>query len=154
MAATRCPALIWSFSAVVRSDTDASVIRGCRSYPVDHNPRRRYHPRMASPSTSVSLPFTGDDEADRLLVEQPLAMLIGFALDQQVTVQKAFYGPLEIRRRLGTLDAASLAAVDPDPFADAFPQRPAIHRFPAPMAPKVPALCAAVPPDYDGERAG
>jgi len=106
---------------------------------------------MASPSTSVRLPFTGDDEADRLLVEQPLAMLIGFALDQQVTVQKAFYGPLEIRRRLGTLDAGSLAAIEPDRFADAFRQRPAIHRFPGPMAGKVQALCAAVARDYDGD---
>src|SRR5437868_3298874 len=103
---------------------------------------------MASASTSVRLPFTGDEEADRLLVEEPLALLIGFALDQQVTVQKAFYGPLEIRRRLGTLDAAALAAIDPDRFADAFRQRPAIHRFPGSMAGKVQALCAAVARDY------
>src|ERR1044071_5895971 len=106
---------------------------------------------MASTSTPASLPFTGDEEADRLLVEQPLAMLIGFALDQQVTVQKAFFGPLEIRRRLGTLDAAALAAIDPDRFADAFRQRPAIHRFPASMAGKVQALCGAIARDYDGD---
>jgi uncharacterized HhH-GPD family protein len=106
---------------------------------------------MATTSTGVSLPFTGDEEADRLLVEEPLALLIGFALDQQVTVQKAFSGPLEIRRRLGTLDAAALAAIDPDRFADAFRQRPAIHRFPGSMAGKVQALCAAIARDYDDD---
>ena len=106
---------------------------------------------MATTSTGVSLPFTGDEEADRLLVEEPLALLIGFALDQQVTVQKAFSGPLEIRRRLGTLDAAALAAIDPDRFADAFRQRPAIHRFPGSMAGKVQALCAAIAKDYDDD---
>jgi uncharacterized HhH-GPD family protein len=99
------------------------------------------------------LPFTGDDEADRLLVAEPLAMLIGFALDQQITVQKAFTGPLDIRRRTGTLDAAKLAAIEPEAFADLFRQRPAIHRFPGSMAGKVQALCAAIARDYDGDAA-
>jgi uncharacterized HhH-GPD family protein len=99
------------------------------------------------------LPFTGDDEADRLLVAEPLALLIGFALDQQITVQKAFTGPLDIRRRAGTLDAAKLAAFEPEAFAELFRQRPAIHRFPGSMAGKVQALCAAIARDYDGNAA-
>jgi uncharacterized HhH-GPD family protein len=106
---------------------------------------------MATTTTPDRLHFTGDDEADRLLVTDPLALLIGFALDQQVPVQKAFFGPLEIRRRLGTLDAAALAAVDPEAFAAAFRERPAIHRFPAAMATKVQALCAAIARDYDND---
>jgi len=108
---------------------------------------------MATMTTADRLHFTGDDEADRLLVEAPLALLIGFALDQQVPVQKAFVGPLEIKRRLGTLDAAELAAMDPETFAAAFRQRPAIHRFPSAMAGKVQALIAAVARDYDGDAA-
>lgn len=99
------------------------------------------------------LTFTGDDEADRLLVAEPLALLIGFALDQQVTVQKAFTGPLEILRRTGTLDASKLAAIEPEAFADLFRQRPAIHRFPGSMAGKVQALCAAVAREYGGDAA-
>jgi uncharacterized HhH-GPD family protein len=106
---------------------------------------------MATTTLPDRLTFTGDDEADRLLVSEPLAMLIGFALDQQVTVQKAFSGPLEIRRRTGTLDAAKLAAIEPEAFADLFRQRPAIHRFPGSMAGKVQALCAAVARDYAGD---
>lgn len=108
---------------------------------------------MATTTRPDRLHFTGDDEADRLLVSDPLAMLIGFALDQQVTVQKAFFGPLEIRRRAGTLDAAQLAAMEPEAFAEMFRQRPAIHRFPGSMAGKVQALCAAVARDYDGDAA-
>jgi uncharacterized HhH-GPD family protein len=106
---------------------------------------------MATTTTPDRLHFTGDDEADRLLVTEPLALLICFALDQQVPVQKAFFGPLEIRRRLGTLDAASLAAVDPEVFIAAFRERPAIHRFPAAMAAKVQALCAAIARDHGND---
>jgi uncharacterized HhH-GPD family protein len=96
------------------------------------------------------LHFTGDDEADRLLVEEPLALLIGFVLDQQVTVQKAFSGPLEIRRRLGTLDAEAIARADPGELEQAFRTRPAIHRFPGTMARRVQELCAAIAEDYGG----
>jgi uncharacterized HhH-GPD family protein len=106
---------------------------------------------MATTTTLDRLHFTGDEEADRLLVADPLALLIGFVLDQQVPVQKAFSGPREIRRRLGTLDAASLAAFDPEVFAAAFRERPAIHRFPAAMAAKVQALCAAIARDYGND---
>ncbi len=94
--------------------------------------------------------FTGDDEADRLLAEEPLALLVGFVLDQQVTVQKAFSGPLEIRRRLGTLDAAAIAGTDPGELEAVFRTRPAIHRFPGNMARRVQDLCAAVAEDYGG----
>jgi uncharacterized HhH-GPD family protein len=94
--------------------------------------------------------FTGDDEADRFLAEEPLALLVGFVLDQQVTVQKAFSGPLEIRRRLGSFDAATIAAADPGELEELFRQRPAIHRFPGNMARRVQELCAAVAEDYGG----
>jgi uncharacterized HhH-GPD family protein len=100
---------------------------------------------------TVRLPFTGNDEADAILAEDPLAMLIGFALDQQVTVQKAFSGPYEIRRRLGHLDARRIAATDPGELDRVFRERPAIHRFPGSMAGKVQALCAAIADQYDGD---
>jgi uncharacterized HhH-GPD family protein len=96
------------------------------------------------------LHFTGDDEADRLLAEEPLALLVGFVLDQQVTVQKAFSGPLVLRRRLGTLDAATIAATDPGELEELFRERPAIHRFPGNMARRVQELCAAIAEDYGG----
>jgi len=99
------------------------------------------------------LPFTGDDEADRLLVTDPLALLIGFALDQQVTVQKAFSGPAELKRRLGHLDAAMIAATDPVRLDAVFRARPALHRFPGSMAGKVQQLAAAIASDYDNDAA-
>lgn len=97
------------------------------------------------------LHFTGDDEADRLLATDPLALLIGFALDQQVTVQKAFSGPAELQRRIGHLDPARIAAMDPEELADAFRRRPALHRFPGAMAKRVQALCAYLVKEYGGD---
>jgi uncharacterized HhH-GPD family protein len=94
--------------------------------------------------------FTGDDEADRFLAEEPLALLVGFVLDQQVTVQKAFSGPLEIRRRFGSLDAAEIASTDPGELEALFREKPAIHRFPGNMARRVQELCAAIAEDYGG----
>ena len=88
--------------------------------------------------------WTGHPEADALVARDPLALLIGFCLDQQIPVEKAFFGPLEMQRRLGTLDARELAAIDPGRFEAAFRERPAIHRFPASMAARVQALCAVV----------
>jgi uncharacterized HhH-GPD family protein len=102
-------------------------------------------------TTTDRLPFTGDDEADRLLVADPLALLIGFALDQQVTVQKAFSGPLELSRRIGHLDAARIAAMEPTELATVFQTPPALHRFPGSMAGKVQALCAVIARDYDND---
>ena len=104
-------------------------------------------------TTPTSLPFTGNDAADRLLAEDPLALLIGFALDQQVTVQKAFAGPNDLKERLGHLDAAAIAAMPPDDLANVFRERPALHRFPGSMAGKVQALCAAIATDYGNDAA-
>jgi uncharacterized HhH-GPD family protein len=99
------------------------------------------------------LHFTGDDEADRLLVSEPLALLIGFALDQQVPVQKAFGGPLELQRRLGTLDATKIATMDQELLADLFSRRPALHRFPRAMARRVQDLAAVIAEQYGGDAA-
>jgi len=104
-------------------------------------------------SPPASLPFTGDPDADRLIAEDPFALLIGFALDQLVTVQKAFSGPADLKRRLGHLDPATIAAMDPGELVEVFRERPAIHRFPGSMAAKVQALAAAVARDY-GNDAG
>jgi uncharacterized HhH-GPD family protein len=97
-----------------------------------------------------ALHFTGDPEADALLASDPLALLIGFALDQQVSVQQAFSGPLKIKRRLGTLDAGELAATDPARLDEVFRERPAVHRFPGNMARRVQELCAFVVERYGG----
>jgi uncharacterized HhH-GPD family protein len=96
------------------------------------------------------LHFTGREDADRLLVEDPFALLVGFALDQQVPVQKAFMGPWVLRERLGTLDPAAVAAADLDPI---FRERPAIHRFPGAMAKRVHELAEHVLAVYDGDAA-
>jgi uncharacterized HhH-GPD family protein len=103
------------------------------------------------PSTPDRLHFTGDPEADALLAREPLALLIGFALDQQVPVQTAFSGPLKLQQRLGALDAARIAATDPDALEAAFRQRPAVHRFPGSMAKRVRELCALVDAEYGGD---
>jgi uncharacterized HhH-GPD family protein len=94
--------------------------------------------------------FTGSEEANRLLVADPMALLVGFALDQQVTVQKAFMGPLVLRERLGTLEAAAIAGADLDTL---FRERPAIHRYPGVMATRVRALAEHVRDVYDGDAA-
>lgn len=99
------------------------------------------------------LPFTGNDDADRLLVTEPLALLIGLALDQQVTLQKAFSGPFELRTRLGHLDAARIAGMDSAELDEVFRRRPALHRFPGSMAGKVRALCAVIRDDYGNDAA-
>ena len=94
--------------------------------------------------------FTDSDEANALIATDPMALLIGFALDQQVTVQKAFMGPLVLRERLGAIDAATLAEADLEPV---FRTRPAIHRFPGSMARKVHDLAVYVRDRYDGDAA-
>ena len=106
---------------------------------------------MATITAPSTLPWTGDDEADRLTARDPNALLIGFALDQQVTVQKAFSGPLEIQRRLGTLDPGQIAATDPGKLEEVFRTRPAIHRFPGAMAQRVQSLCAYLAEHYGGD---
>ena len=99
------------------------------------------------------LHFTGDEEADRLLVSEPMALLIGFALDQQVPVQKAFSGPKVLLDRLGTLDARELAAMDPARLEAAAKGPPAIHRFPSSMAKRVREVAQHVVDTYDGDAA-
>jgi uncharacterized HhH-GPD family protein len=106
---------------------------------------------MSLPVPPDRLPFTGNPDADRLLAEDPLALLIGFALDQQVTVQKAFAGPLELQRRTGSLDAATIATMDPEALDAAFRTPPALHRFPGNMAKRVRDLCAAIVDGYGGD---
>jgi uncharacterized HhH-GPD family protein len=121
------------------------------------SPFTRPHPgswRYDAPMTApTSLPFTGDPDADRLIATEPLALLIGFALDQQVTVQKAFTGPLDLKRRLGHLDAAKIGAMPPDALDAVFRERPAIHRFPGSMAGKIQSLCAAIASRYGNDAA-
>ena len=109
---------------------------------------------MARTATAPGrLPFTGDEEADRLIAADAAALLIGFVLDQQVTVQKAFAGPLELRKRLGHLDVAKIAAADPEALAATFRERPALHRFPGAMAERVRLLCAFIEQRYGGDAA-
>jgi uncharacterized HhH-GPD family protein len=92
--------------------------------------------------------FTEDDEANRLLAEDPFALLVGFALDQQVTVQQAFLGPLRLKERLRTLEPAAVAKADLEPI---FREKPAIHRFPGSMAGRVRELAATVAEEYGGD---
>ena len=96
------------------------------------------------------LHFTESDEANELIATDPMALLIGFTLDQQITVQKAFIGPLDILRRVGSLDPAVLASTDLEPV---FRERPAIHRFPGSMAKRVHDLAVHVRDRYDGDAA-
>ena len=96
------------------------------------------------------LHYTDSEEANALIASDPLALLIGLVLDQQVTVQKAFSGPLVLKERLGTLDAATLADADLEPV---FRERPAIHRFPGSMATRVHDLAVHVRDRYDGDAA-
>lgn len=97
------------------------------------------------------LHFTDSDEANALLAREPLALLIGFVLDQQVQVQKAFSGPLELQRRLGQLDAGGIAAMDPGELEQTFREKPALHRFPGSMAQRTQELCRTLVDDYDGD---
>ena len=107
-------------------------------------------PRAAK--SAKSLPFTGNEEADRYLVEDPLALLIGMVLDQQVPLEKAFAGPWVLRQRLGReLDAAAIADMDPDELAALFVERPALHRFPGSMAARVQELCRILVQEYGGD---
>jgi uncharacterized HhH-GPD family protein len=94
------------------------------------------------------LHFTESDEANELIAKDPMALLIGFSLDQQVSVQKAFSGPLVLRERLGSLDPGALANSDLEPL---FREKPAIHRFPGSMARRVHELAAHVLDRYDGD---
>jgi uncharacterized HhH-GPD family protein len=101
-----------------------------------------------------TLPVTGDAEADRLLVDNPLALLIGMLLDQQVPMGWAFRGPFTLRERLGgSLDAETIAAMGPDKIEAIFRDKPAMHRYPGSMGQRTHALCAYVVDHYDGDAA-
>ena len=97
--------------------------------------------------------LAGDPAADALLAEQPLALLIGMLLDQQIPLEKAFKGPHVLSERMGTpvLDAAVIAAQDPEAFAALYATPPAIHRFPGAMAARTQALCKDLVDRYDGD---
>lgn len=99
----------------------------------------------------ATIPITGNDDADTLLVEDPLALLLGMLLDQQVPMEWAFTGPFTLRERLGHLDAHRIAAMDVDEFVALCREKPAIHRFPKSMGERVHAVCAHVVEHYDGE---
>jgi uncharacterized HhH-GPD family protein len=100
---------------------------------------------------SMSLHITDDSAADQLLTENPLALLIGMLLDQQIAMETAFTGPLKIRERAGSVDAATIAGYDPDEFVEVFRQTPAVHRFPGSMAGRVQTLCQTIVDDWDGD---
>ncbi|QDB80001.1 Fe-S cluster assembly protein HesB [Georgenia wutianyii] len=99
------------------------------------------------------LHFTGDADADHLLSTDPLALIIGMLLDQQVAMETAFAGPYKLQQRFGGFDAARLAAMDPDELTDVMRQTPAVHRYPGSMAKRIIALSGAVVEDYDGDVA-
>src|SRR6266508_3510102 len=101
-----------------------------------------------STTSPTQLYFTDSDEANELLATDPLALLIGFALDQQVPLQTAFAGPLKIKQRLGTLEVSRR---DPADVEAAFREKPAVHRFPGSMAERVQELCAVVQDEYEGD---
>jgi uncharacterized HhH-GPD family protein len=101
----------------------------------------------------VPIVWTSDPAANKLLESDPLALLIGLVLDQQVKMEKAFAGPYELKRRLGHLDVRKIAAMDPDKLNAVFRERPALHRFPGSMAGRVQALCKAIVDDYKSDAA-
>jgi uncharacterized HhH-GPD family protein len=102
-------------------------------------------------SAPRELPWTNDEQANRLLASDPNALLIGFVLDQQVPVQKAFEGPLVLSQRLGHLDPARIAKLDPDKLSEVFREKPALHRYPGTMAERVQAMCATLADEYGGD---
>ena len=95
--------------------------------------------------------WTQQPEANRLLESDPLALLIGMVLDQQVKMEKAFAGPYELQQRLGRLNAREIASMEPERLDAVFRQRPALHRFPGNMSRRVQAMCAAIVKDYGGD---
>ncbi len=103
--------------------------------------------------TDVRVPITGDQDADRLLSENPLALLLGMLLDQQVPMEWAFRGPSTLAERLGGLDATRIASMDPEDFVAVCATKPAIHRFPSSMGKRIHALCGVLVADYDGDAA-
>ena len=115
-------------------------------------PRGAYAVAVPGTSSSPVMPVTSNPEANELLVTDPLALVIGMLLDQQVPMEWAFLGPWTLRERLGgILDAAAIAAMDPDELDRIFRDKPALHRYPAAMAKRTHALCQHVVEHYDGD---
>src|SRR2546429_7496403 len=106
---------------------------------------------MATTSKPERLHYTGKDEADRLIADEPFALLMGFALDQQVPVPTAFSGPLKLKQRLGTVDPRKIATADPAKLEAAFREKPAIHRFPGNMSRRLQELAAIFAGEYGGD---
>ena len=104
-------------------------------------------------ATPTRLYFTDSDEANELLARDPLALLIGFVLDQQVSVQKAFSSPLELKQRVGGLDATEIAGMDTSELERVFAAKPALHRYPGTMARRTQDMCAAVVSEHGGDAA-
>jgi len=102
---------------------------------------------------ATTLNLVGDPDADALLAENPLALLIGMLLDQQVPMETAFAGPKKIADRFGEVDAHRIAAAHPDEFVALCARPPAVHRFPKSMAARIQALCNTLVDDYDGDTA-
>jgi uncharacterized HhH-GPD family protein len=102
---------------------------------------------MSAPAIRV----TGIDSADELVSSDPLALLIGMLLDQQIPMEWAFKGPATLAERLGGLDAGAIAAMDPDEFAAVFSTKPALHRFPGSMAKRTQELCRHVTDEWGGD---
>jgi uncharacterized HhH-GPD family protein len=101
---------------------------------------------------TATIPVTGDPAADELLTAEPLALLIGMLLDQQVPMEWAFKGPHTLQERLGgKLDAGQIAAMSPDELKDVFAAKPALHRFPGSMATRTHALCTTIVEEYGGD---
>ena len=107
--------------------------------------------------TTLTIPdrlhYAGDAEADELLAKEPMALLIGFVLDQQVPLEWAFSSPLQLRHRIGTLDAKAIAAMDPEALDGVFRRKPTLHRFPSNMARRTHELCEFIAERYDGRAA-
>jgi uncharacterized HhH-GPD family protein len=118
--------------------------------PTGRNRGRKADAAVYTPLVPSRLYFTDSDEANELIARDPLALLIGFAIDQQITVQQAFSGPLKLKERIGTLDARAIAELDPATLEAAFRRPPAIHRFPRVMAERVQELCQVVADEYGG----
>jgi uncharacterized HhH-GPD family protein len=103
---------------------------------------------------ALKLWLAQDPEADRLLAENPFALLVGMVLDQQIPLEVAFRGPQKIADRMSSFDAAEIADYDPDKFADLCSEKPAIHRFPGSMAKRIQTLAQIIVDRYDGDAAG
>ncbi len=97
-----------------------------------------------------AIPITGDDDADRLLEESPLALLLGMLLDQQIPMEWAFRGPATLAERLGGLDAARIAEMDQEEFVSVCVAKPAIHRYPASMGRRIHEVCQVLVDEYGG----